>query len=196
MMYTCPICNKQYSTATEMAVCVTKCAREADKERNEELLAKLDKEVTNAIDAARTAIDKYNMASKEHYYDFTIHKNRKLVLIEGGLEAPRGEIGVKNEAEDLAKDFKTYLNKEYGKAAQETKLDPLTKRVREIGAEAYKTVADSGFASEEDLAEIQRTIDSYEEEFAKLTNAIEKQKYIEEYQKAVNFIKMAYELFA
>lgn len=196
MMYTCPICNKQYSTATEMAVCVTKCAREADKERNERLLADLDKEVTNAIDAARTAIDKYNMASKEHYYDFTIHKNRKLVLIEGDLEAPRGEISVKNETEDLAKDFKTYLNKEYGKAAQETKLDPLTKRVREIGAEAYKTVEDSGFASKEDLAEIQRTIDSYEKEFAKLTNAIEKQKYIEEYQKAVNFIKMAYELFA
>ena len=82
-MYRCPICNKSYETATDMAQCATKCAQRIEKEANERKLEQLDRDLTNAIDKVREAVDAYNAISTEYHYDFTIHKNKLLVLTEG-----------------------------------------------------------------------------------------------------------------
>lgn len=82
-MYKCPICNKSYETATDMAQCATKCAQRIEKEANERKLEQLDRDLTNAIDKVREAVDAYNAISTEYRYDFTIHKNKLLTLIEG-----------------------------------------------------------------------------------------------------------------
>lgn len=82
-MYKCPICNKSYETATDMAQCATKCAQKIEKEANERKLEQLDRDLTNAIDKVREAVDAYNAISTEYRYDFTIHKNKLLTLIEG-----------------------------------------------------------------------------------------------------------------
>jgi hypothetical protein len=82
-MYKCPICNKSYETATDMAQCATKCAQRIEKEANERKLEQLDRDLTNAIDKVREAVDAYNAISTEYHYDFTIHKNKLLVLTEG-----------------------------------------------------------------------------------------------------------------
>lgn len=82
-MYKCPICNKSYETATDMAQCATKCAHRIEKEANERKLEQLDRDLTNAIDKVREAVDAYNAISTEYHYDFTIHKNKLLVLTEG-----------------------------------------------------------------------------------------------------------------
>ena len=82
-MYKCPICNKSYETATDMAQCATKCAQKIEKEANERKLEQLDRDLTNAIDKVREAVDAYNAISTEYHYDFTIHKNKLLVLKEG-----------------------------------------------------------------------------------------------------------------
>lgn len=82
-MYRCPICNKSYETATDMAQCATKCAQKIEKEANERKLEQLDRDLTNAIDKVREAVDAYNAISTEYRYDFTIHKNKLLTLTEG-----------------------------------------------------------------------------------------------------------------
>lgn len=82
-MYKCPICNKSYETATDMAQCATKCAQRIEKEANERKLEQLDRDLTNAIDKVREAVDAYNAISTEYRYDFTIHKNKLLTLVEG-----------------------------------------------------------------------------------------------------------------
>ena len=82
-MYKCPICNKSYVSATDMAQCATKCAQRIEKEANERKLEQLDRDLTNAIDKVREAVDAYNAISTEYHYDFTIHKNKLLKLVEG-----------------------------------------------------------------------------------------------------------------
>jgi hypothetical protein len=66
-----------------MAQCATKCAQKIEQEANERKLEQLDRDLTNAIDKVREAVDAYNAISTEYRYDFTIHKNKLLVLKEG-----------------------------------------------------------------------------------------------------------------
>lgn len=95
-MYKCPICNKSYETATDMARCATKCAQKIEKEANERKLEQLDRDLTNAIDKVREAVDAYNAISTEYHYDFTIHKNKLLVLTEGSSLEDKRAVNLNN----------------------------------------------------------------------------------------------------